>query len=316
MPLYDVIGSVEQQNEDDATIGWTFSQKLAHAAAKIQPLLIVGRGAFLQMLKWNVRAWAKNIQYLVDTQGAKASDPIGTRWYLFGGDAAPFWAAVKEGSTKKMIGNVDNQIGLTGVEITAMLTAAAPIIIAMTSLVKSISGKNDWEQGQLLPGMTSGGGGGSTLPPTSGGGIMDFIRRNPVPVALLAGGSIYLLTAKSNKVSGTVSNELLIGGGLLLLLMMNKNKQPAAAVTEPVLITEMPDNVFIPPSIQDQPVPQPEPVIEYANFDPVMDSNILAPFAEESFPPQTGYGFYTNGGSDYGMLKEYPLDQTQPSQLQ
>ncbi len=301
MPLYDVIGSVERNESGDTIGGHTWAQQIAHAAAKINPIMVLGRGAFLQMVKWNVRAWAKNMNYLLQTKGLAFSDPLGLKWYLLGGDWNHLMAAVEEGKDKKMI-------GFTGAEITAMIVAAAPIIIAITSVIKSATGKDDWNDTMTLPGMPSSGG-GSTLPTTgTGNTIMDFIKANPIPVALVAGGAVYFMTQPKKRVSGAGSNDLLIAGGVVLLLIMANKK--AAATTQPVeqvLVTDMPENTFVPPAVITVPVPQTDPVVEYKD-DPVMDSNILAPFVEEESPAPTGYGEYYYGGGGGGsepyMLKE------------
>lgn len=224
MPLYDVVGNI-----GGTSIGYTRAEKFAHATAKVNPLLVAGRAAFLQMLKWNVRAWAKNIQDLTNKYGREASDPIGKRWYLFGGDSAPFWSAVAEGSTKKMLGNT---IGVDPATITALITAAAPIVIALTSMVKSLSRKNDWQDGQLLFPTT-----GTTLPggtPTTG--TTNFFR-SPLFLALAAGGGYLLYTSmnKKKRVNGAMDNTLLLlllaGGGLWLYKNM---QQPT---TQPVTDT-------------------------------------------------------------------------------
>ena len=309
MPLYDVIGSAESPNSDNA-IGYSIGEQLAHAAARVSPLMIAGRAAFLQMVKWNVRAWAKNMDYLITTQGTRFTDPLGKRWYLLGGQWDNLRAAIEEGKGKKMI-------GFTGAEITAMIVAAAPVLIAITTVIKSAINKDDWNDTMALPGMPTGGG-GSTLP-TTGNTIMDFIKANPIPVALVAGGAVYFMSGSKSRVSGAGSNDMLIAGGVILLLIMaNKKAAATAQPVEQVLFTDMPENTFVPPVVVDVPVPQYDPVAEYSNpvveyTEPVMDSNILAPFVEEESAAPTGYGEYYysgGGGSDLTQLKEYSFDET------
>lgn len=245
MALYNVVG-----NSNENTVGYTISQQIAHAAARVSPVLIAGRAAFLQMVKWNVRAWAKNMDYLITTQSTKFTDPLGTKWYLLGGRWENLREAIEEGKDKKMIGGVGNVVGLTGVEITAMITAAAPVIIAITSVIKSAINKDDWDDTQGIPGMTTTYPGGTTTTPTTGTQLSNLFK-NPVVLIGLAAGGYFLLSPK-RKVNG-ISNETLLIGGIALLLLLSKKsnsvesaplvEQPAIPTnenTEPLLIEEFP----------------------------------------------------------------------------
>lgn len=243
MPLYDVIG-----NTGGNTVGWTptTADKLAHSIAKTNPLFIAGRAAFIEMLKLNVKAWAKNLAYLIETQGTKATDQIGYKWYMLGGTWQNLVDAIYAGRDKKMIGNT---IGLTGVEITAMITAAAPVIIAMTSVIKSLINKNDWEQGQLIPGMPTG---YTPLPPSTTGA--DFLKS---PIVLAAGaGLLYYMYSGRKKVNGANDNFLLLlllaGGGYY---MYNRSKQQQQQQEQTPIDTSAPTDealteqpIFLPPN--------------------------------------------------------------------
>lgn len=245
-------------NAGSQAIGYTLGEKILHAAAKVP--MALGRGAFLLMLRWNVRAWAKNIDYAVATKGAAASDPIGKKWYLLGGDADPFWSAVREGRDKKMLGNVpDNTIGMTGAEIIAAITAAAPIILAMVPIIKSLLNvPPDWEPGQVVPGMTPTTGGSGTLPPstTTGNKLIEFIKANPIPVAIAAGGIVWYLTKDGKKIMGTKDNNTLLWVGLGLGAIYLFSKKDAAPGTEEITVPgTQPTNIFIPPTEIPEPLP-------------------------------------------------------------
>lgn len=258
MPLYNIVSGT-QENEP-ATVGWTLKEKLMHAGAKIP--LLPGRAAFLQMLKLNVKAWAKNIQDAVNNKGNAASDPIGRAWYLAGGDAAPFWEAVREGSTKQMLGNTSAAVG--AVDVVALIAAATPIVVAMTSVIKAAMNKPNFEQGQLLyPGQTPGTNTPYNPQPGTSTGIMDWIRQNPLPTAVAAGGLIYFLTQKKKRVTGTDNNTLLLLGGGVALYLLFRNKDDAGVMppVTPVVETE---NMYIPPIEQPAlPVEPPVDVIDY-----------------------------------------------------
>jgi len=130
MPLYDVVGNTVA-GHDENTIGYSIGEQIIHAAARTNPILIAGRAAFLQAVKLNVRAWAKNMAYLAQTQGTAFTDKLGKKWYLLGGRWDALSSAIEEGKTKKMLGST---VGITVIaEVTALLVAAAPIIIAITS---------------------------------------------------------------------------------------------------------------------------------------------------------------------------------------
>lgn len=276
------------------TIGYTLGERILHSANKFNPLLALGRGSFLLMLRWNVRAWAKNIDYAVATKGLAASDPIGKKWYLLGGDAAPFWECVREGRDKKMIGNVpDNVIGLTGAEIVAAITAAAPIIIALVPIIKSVMNQPSWDQGQLLPGIVVPGSGtpgtGTPTGTPTGGGIMTWIQSNPIPVALAAGAAVWYFS-KKKKVSGANDNLVplvLLGGAAVWLL----RKKPVEVITtQPI---EQPTNIYVPPAAITEPIAEPVPEII---LEPVQDH--AAPADGTGFADSTLYAGGGGGGSD------------------
>ncbi len=294
----ELVNALNLMTSAAQTIGYTVGEKIVHAAAKFNPLLALGRGAFLLMLRWNVKAWAKNIDYAVATKGLAASDPIGKRWYLLGGDAAPFWECVREGRDKKMIGATtpENVIGLTGAEIIAAITAAAPIILALVPIIKSVMGAPSWEQGQYLPGITVPGS-GTTLPPGStptGGGVMEFIQSNPIPVALAAGAALWYFT-KKKKVSGANENLvpiLLLGGAAFWYL----RKKPVEVIHADQLNQEQATNIYSPLPIG-EPIEQPVEVVTVKEgIEPVMDYNV---------PADGGTYYGGGGGSDVYMMKEY-----------
>lgn len=286
MPLYDVVGNVNNDSGavGGASVGYTTGEQLLHAAAKVNPLLIIGRAAFLQMLKWNVRAWAKNIQDLTAKYGRQASDPIGKRWYLFGGDSAPFWSAAVEGSTKPMLGSTQNEnsVGvLDPVSIAAMLTAAAPIVIAMVGLVKSLTGKTDWQEGQSIytPGTTPPGGTTST--------VTDFLK-NPMVLAGGAALAYYLYSTQTRrKVNGADNTMLwlllLAGGGYLLYKKSQQEQPPDSTIPGEVLPPEQ---------------------IPYVPEESIYAQPIVT---EESY----NSGYAGGGGSDV-IYKDFEMDSSIP----
>jgi hypothetical protein len=288
MPLYDVVGNPGTNGAIGSTIGWTLAQQIAHAIARTNPVLVLGRGAFLQMVKWNVKAWAKNMDYALQTKGLAFSDPLGATWYKLGGQWQNLMDAINEGKDKRMIGEVGiNKIGFTGAEIVAMITAAAPVIIAVTSVIRSAMNKGDFEQGQLLYPTT---GTGTTLPTGSGNTIIDTLK-NPVVLAVGAGAMYYLYTqSKKRKVSGN-DNQLLwllllAGGGYMLY----KRSQQQGTTT---------DQELLPASTTE---PGAQPISE--TLPPDMDSSYRV--EDESANTYSGGG-YGGGGEPY-LLKTMGFD--------
>lgn len=309
MPLYNVVGN---------TIGWSVGEQVIHAGNRVNPLLVAGRGAFLQMVKWNVRAWAKNMDYLLQTQGRAFSDPLGKKWYLLGGRWDNLMEAINEGKGKRMIGSIGGgAVGFTGVEIAAMITAAAPVIIAITQLIKSAINKDDWNDQVPLPGMTVPG--GTTTTPTTGTQLTNLLKN---PVVLIGGAAVaYYFLSKPGKVNGKGDNTLLyVAGGAALLLLLRK-KEPVTDSTPLVEQQEIPSvNVDVPNVVQVLPADEsgnyasdgfPEIVSEdYNDLDPVrLDLNQpVDPAFDES-----GSGGYYND-SMY-KVEQQPYDFTQQQQF-
>ena len=247
MALHDVVGSIPDQATNENTIGWTLGQQITHAAAKVT--MAVARGAFLSMLTFNVRAWASNLQHLLDTDYQNTRDNIGTKWYLMGGDWSHLEMSIKTGSTKKMIGSLNNSnsIGepLTAASITAMIAAATPVILAIVPIIKKLVGSDEWEPGQMLPGMTTNPTTG--LPVTSTTGttdLMTWIKANPVPVIAALGIGAYLLLGdgKKKKVNGSNDNTLLLVALAAGAILLFKNKGTTTDTTTDALIA-IPDDV-------------------------------------------------------------------------
>jgi hypothetical protein len=108
-----------------------------HPIGRTNPLAIVpfaaGRGAFLLLVKFNVRALATNL----DRARRLDYQKIANKWELLGGNWEQLDKTIVEGSKKKMIFGVPG-IGTGIVEITAALAAAAPIIAAISPIIKDI----------------------------------------------------------------------------------------------------------------------------------------------------------------------------------
>lgn len=309
MPLYNVVGNTGN------AVGYTIAQQIAHAVARSNPILILGRGAFLQMVKWNVRAWAKNMWYLMQTKGLAFTDPLGQTWYKLGGQWDNLTAAIEEGKDKKMIGGVGSggAVGFTGAEIVAMITAAAPVILAVTAVIKSAINKGDWNDQMPIPGMTVPG--TTTTTPTTGTQLTELLRN---PVVLIGGAAVaYYFLSKPKKVNGAKDNTLLyVAGGVALLMLLRKR----AAASESIPLTEqqeMPStSVELPNVVQVLPTDTegiapgdgfPEIVDESANFiqsDPIVFSDpvISDPsiITDPSFADAGGGGggFYDYGTAD------------------
>jgi hypothetical protein len=243
MPLHDVIGNTN--SVAGAAIGYTFLEQTTHATYRVNPLFIAGRAAFLQMVQLNVKAWAKNMDYLITTQGTRFTDPLGKKWYLLGGRWDNLRSAIEEGKDKKMIGGTNDET-IGALDIVALLAAAAPIIIAITSVIKSAMGNDSWEQGQLVYPTTG------TGTPTTGTGT-DLLK-NPLVLAGAA-GLLYYMYSRKKKVSGTDNTMmwvLLLGGGLLLY---KKSQQQLPAPDEPIVID--PEPVSSGTSLIDNAMPEP-----------------------------------------------------------
>ncbi len=242
MALHDVVGGIPNDDYqfDDNTIGWTLGQKIAHAAAKIT--LAIPRGAFLAMLTMNVKAWASNLQHLLDVDYDKTRTEIGSKWYLLGGDWSHLESSIKTGSTKKMIGGIhtEDAIGepITVASITALIVSATPIIVAIVPLIKKLIGSNDWEPGQPLPGMT-------TYPPvgTPPGttDIMSWIKANPIPVVAALGIGAYLLMDNKKKIGKAKDYiPLYIVGGAAVIFYLMKKAADKQNQLPPVIETPLP----------------------------------------------------------------------------
>lgn len=267
MPLYDVIGNTK--NVGSASIGYTVAETLAHTLAKVS--MLPGRAAFLLMLRYNVKNWAKDLYSILWTHSTpQAWDNIGKKWYLLGGDAQPFKDAILEGKDKKMIGSAS----VGAIDVVAAIAAAAPVIIAMVPIVRDLlktinpNLPANYEPGMVIPGNTT------TFPgttPTTNTGLSNLFS-NPLFLAAGAGLGYYFLTKKkSSKVNGT-DNTIwllaLLGGGLYLY---NKSKQTSTQQT-----IEQPPIVPVDPVLtNDQPQPvtttEPTTTTEPGAIEPVRD---------------------------------------------
>lgn len=316
MPLYNVVGN---------TIGYSIGEQIIHAGARTNPLLIAGRGAFLQMVKWNVRAWAKNMDYLLQTKGRAFSDPLGKKWYLLGGRWDNLMDAINEGKGKKMLGGIGGgAVGFTGVEIAAMITAAAPVVIAITSLIKSAIGKDDWNDQMQLPGTTIP---GTTTPttPTTGTQLSNLLRN---PIVLLGGAAVaYYFLSKPNKVNGKSNNTMLYAAGAVVLFMLLRKKDTVTDSTPLVEQQQIPSTeIEVPNVVQVLPTDEsgnvqsdgfPEIVQDETVYSDPERLDVTEP-VDPMFDSGSGGGYYDysaggDGGYYNGEQKEMYL-QTQAMQ--
>ena len=110
---------------------------------RTNPLAIVpfapARGAFLLLVKFNVRAFATNLDKARKTDYQK----IASKWELLGGNWEQLDKTIVEGAKRKMIFGHDGKLGFPGAEILAAIAAAAPIIAAIIPLVKQILGNKE-----------------------------------------------------------------------------------------------------------------------------------------------------------------------------
>lgn len=132
-----------------ATIGYTAKEIAAHKIAVAAAA--VPRGAFLSLVALNVHGLATKMKQAI----AKDSKKVEAFWYKFGGDFSKLKQTVEKGATKKRILGVQTGIDQSNntispdyaqypqvgslAAITAFLTSAAPIIIPLIGLLKSMS---------------------------------------------------------------------------------------------------------------------------------------------------------------------------------
>jgi len=120
-------------------------KKIPRALARFNPVLAIGRGAFLGMVRLNLRGLASNMKMMMD-KGETAS--LFKKWGKLGGKTSRIKAAIKKGATKKALlgrkkisDELDyayNELGIGAVGIAggATAAAAAPIIAALIPLIK------------------------------------------------------------------------------------------------------------------------------------------------------------------------------------
>lgn len=131
-----------------AQIGYTTAQKIEHTAAIVGAA--ASRAAFDALLLLNVHGLATKMQEALNKNSAK----VESLWYKFGGDFNKLKTNVAKGAAKKRILGVpsgidqndntvspdySNKIGFDPVTVSAAITAATPIVVAVIALFKQLN---------------------------------------------------------------------------------------------------------------------------------------------------------------------------------
>lgn len=101
--------------------------------------LAAPRKAYLQIVRLNIKGIASKLALAVEQNKSK----VESKWKKLGGNPSVLLKAIKAGSRKKSLGNLDeyNSVGADPA-LGTILTAAGPILIAMGSLLKVLKPKD------------------------------------------------------------------------------------------------------------------------------------------------------------------------------
>lgn len=141
-----------------------------HAVNKYNPVMVAGRKAYFGLLRVNFANMAGNLGRILDysqgggkTAAAKQSTAhyqglwkkVAAKWYNLGGDVDALKKNIKKGQGKKPLfkkKGADGMYSLTGVEETAaFLVAAAPVLAAITPVIKMLKkGEGEGDNGEIV----------------------------------------------------------------------------------------------------------------------------------------------------------------------
>jgi hypothetical protein len=178
--------------------------------------LAVPRNAYLSLVALNVFGLATKLKQAFQTKDGQ--DRISDKWYKLGGNPDKLRNAVEHGSKKKKILGVS--IGAAPA-LPVWVAAATAIIAALKPIIDSVLRSQQQQNVPMIEGYDP------SLLNTSemgGSGIFDWIKNNPIPVAMGGLGLFLLLNKKKKTVTGIDETLpfILIGGGLLFFIMKNK----------------------------------------------------------------------------------------------